>query len=233
MAEEDKKEKVELDRLKLPKAQARNNSEETEASIQQLHSDGLQKFLSNPAERVREAYWHPNSPTEFTHDEMMVYKECNNEAFYYRGAPAALIVGSLTTFAAMSEKIKPGRFGYIPKILALSGVAFIFGKLSYGEQCTQKFLEMESTKYGNQAKIIREARGMPELIDPNIITDPETTQPYEQSQETSLPVVSALTVPFQIAASLEKTPESTPKSEDFNKLQSKNKYGDVGYEHVK
>ena len=38
MAEEDKKEKVELDRLKLPKAQARNNSEETEASIQQLHS---------------------------------------------------------------------------------------------------------------------------------------------------------------------------------------------------
>ena len=81
-----------------------------------------------------------------------------------------MVVGSLTTFAAMSEKIKPGRFGYIPKILALSGVAFIFGKLSYGEQCTQKFLEMESTKYGNQAKIIREARGMPELIDPNIIT---------------------------------------------------------------
>ena len=34
--------------------------------------DGLQKFLSNPADRVREAYWHPNSPTEFTHDEMMV-----------------------------------------------------------------------------------------------------------------------------------------------------------------
>jgi hypothetical protein len=49
----------------------------------------------------------------------------------------------------------------------------------------------------------------------------------------SIPIVSALTVPFQIAASLEKTPESTPKSEDFNKLQSKNKYGDVGYEHVK
>ena len=63
--------------------------------------------------------------------------------------------------------------------------------------------------------------------------DQETTQPYEQSQETSIPIVSALTVPFQIAASFEKTPESTPKSEDFNKLQSKNKYGDVGYEHVK
>jgi len=229
MAEEDKKEKVELDRLKLPKAQARNNSEETEASIQQLHSDGLQKFLSNPADRVREAYWHPNSPTEFTHDEMMVYKECNNEAFYYRGAPAALVVGSLTTFAAMSEKIKPGRFGYIPKILALSGVAFIFGKLSYGEQCTQKFLEMESTKYGNQAKIIREARGMPELIDPNIT---ETTQPYEQFQH-NIPVVSALTVPFQIAASLDKTPETTAKSPEDFKLQSNNKYGDVGYEHVK
>ena len=37
-----------------------------------LKLDGLQKFLSNPAERVREAYWHPNSPTEFTYDEMMV-----------------------------------------------------------------------------------------------------------------------------------------------------------------
>ena len=37
-----------------------------------LYLDGLQKFLSNPADRVREAYWHPNSPTEFTHDEMMV-----------------------------------------------------------------------------------------------------------------------------------------------------------------
>ena len=107
------------------------------------------------------------NPTRYVSHEK-VYKECNNEAFYYRGAPAALIVGSLTTFAAMSEKIKPGRFGYIPKILALSGVAFIFGKLSYGEQCTQKFLQMESTKYGNQARIIREARGMPELLDPNI-----------------------------------------------------------------
>ena len=38
MEEQDKKEKVELDRLKLPKAAAKKDSEETEASIQQLHS---------------------------------------------------------------------------------------------------------------------------------------------------------------------------------------------------
>ena len=62
--------------------------------------------------------------------------------------------------------------------------------------------------------------------------DKETTQSYEQSQH-SIPVVSALTVPFQIAASLEKTPETTAKSPEDVKLQSKNKYGDVGYEHVK
>ena len=60
----------------------------------------------------------------------------------------------------------------------------------------------------------------------------ETTQPYEQSQH-SIPVVSALTVPFQIAASLEKTQETPGKSSEDFKLQSKNKYGDVGYEHVK
>ena len=60
----------------------------------------------------------------------------------------------------------------------------------------------------------------------------ETTQPYEQSQH-SIPVVSALTVPFQIAASLEKTQETPEKSSEDFKLQSKNKYGDVGYEHVK
>ena len=110
--------------------------------------------------------WNSNPKRYVSHEK--VYKECNNEAFYFRGAPAALVVGSLTTFAAMSEKISPGRFGYLPKILAVSGVAFILGKLTYGEQCTQKFLQMESTKYGNQARIIREARGMPELIDPNI-----------------------------------------------------------------
>ena len=71
-----------------------------------------------------------------------VYKECNNEAFYYRGAPAGLIAGGLTTLAAMNDKIKPGRFGFIFKILATTGVAFILGKLSYGELCTQKFLQV-------------------------------------------------------------------------------------------
>ena len=45
--------------------------------------------------------------------------------------------------------------------------------------------------------------------------------------------MSTLTVPFQIAESLEKTPETTAKSPEDFKLQSKNKYGDVGYEHVK
>ena len=47
MAEEDRKEKVELDRLKLPKAQARNNSEETEASIQQLHSGTIFSYVGH------------------------------------------------------------------------------------------------------------------------------------------------------------------------------------------
>ena len=50
----------------------KSKDESNEATLQQLHSDGLQAFISNPAKRIREAYWHPNSPSEFTYEEMMV-----------------------------------------------------------------------------------------------------------------------------------------------------------------
>ena len=63
--------------------------------------------------------------------------------------------------------------------------------------------------------------------------NPETTQSYEQSQDTSIPSVPVLNISTLIAKSLEKTPETTPKSSEEFKLKSNNKYGDVGYEHVK
>jgi hypothetical protein len=45
--------------------------------------------------------------------------------------------------------------------------------------------------------------------------------------------VPVLNISTLIAKSLEKTPETTPKSSEEFKLKSNNKYGDVGYEHVK
>ena len=191
------------------------------ASIRQLHQEGMQSFIENPAERIKERYWTPSSPGEFSPTEKIVYMECNDEAFYYRALPATMIVGTFTLWGAYTERLSPGRFGYLPKLMLYTGVAFVLGKMSYGENCTQKFLRQ--VPYGNQAQIIRKNRGLAEpALDPLIkeiessFSSDEAMKSFVQSQE-SLSTVSGL-------RALDTTSSTTSQT------LSKNKYGDVGFE---
>ena len=191
------------------------------ASIRELHEGGMQRFVENPVERIKERYWTPSSPSEFSSEEIKVYIECNNEAFYYRALPATMIVGTFTLWGAYTERLSPGRFGYLPKLMLYTGVAFVLGKMSYGENCTQKFLRQ--VPYGNQAQIIRKNRGLAEpALDPLIkeiessFSSDEAMKSFVQSQE-SLSTVSGL-------RALDTTSSTTSQT------LSKNKYGDVGFE---
>ena len=197
-------------------------------SIRELHEGGMELFINNPVERIKERYWTPSSPSEFSPQEVKVYMECNDEAFYYRALPATMIVGTVTLWGAFTERLSPGRFGYLPKLMLYTGVAFILGKMSYGENCTQKFLQQ--VPYGNQAQIIRKARGLPEPLDPLIkeiessFSSDEAMKSFVQSQE-SLSSVSGL------RAALDKPSTSTEVQEHPTaQTLSKNKYGDVGFE---
>ena len=195
------------------------------ASIRELHEGGMQRFVENPVERIKERYWTPSSPSEFSSEEIKVYIECNDEAFYYRALPATLITGTVTLWGAYTERLSPGRFGYMPKLLLYTGVAFVLGKMSYGENCTQKFLQQ--VPYGNQAQIIRKNRGLAEPLDPIIkeiessFSSDEAMKSFVQSQE-SLSTVSGL-------KALDTTTSTSTEAQKPTNL-SKNKYGDVGFE---
>ena len=57
---------------------------QSELSIRELHQDRIKLFISNPIERIKDTYSQGVQPAQFSNEEWKVYKECNEEAFYYR-----------------------------------------------------------------------------------------------------------------------------------------------------
>ncbi|XP_051561234.1 OCIA domain-containing protein 1-like isoform X1 [Myxocyprinus asiaticus] len=109
-----------------------------------------------------------------TEEEKRVFRECNQESFWYRSVPISVIGMALTQFLISRGALTAsGRFGSLPKVGFAGVCGYLGGKMSYMKTCQEKFKSLENSPLG---EVLRERqRHQPpmftheksELSDPN------------------------------------------------------------------
>ncbi|XP_067298055.1 OCIA domain-containing protein 1-like isoform X2 [Pseudorasbora parva] len=84
-----------------------------------------------------------------TEEERRVFRECNQESFWYRSLPISATSMAFTQFLISRGALtSSGRFGSLPK-LAFAGVCgYLGGKMSYMNACQEKFKSLENSPLG-------------------------------------------------------------------------------------
>ncbi|KAJ6668536.1 hypothetical protein lerEdw1_012018 [Lerista edwardsae] len=84
-----------------------------------------------------------------TEDERRIFKECNDESFWYRSLPISA-VSMLVTQMLINKGILTthSRFGSLPKVAFAGVCGYIAGKISYMKTCQEKFKRLENSPLG-------------------------------------------------------------------------------------
>ncbi|XP_054846610.1 OCIA domain-containing protein 1 [Eublepharis macularius] len=84
-----------------------------------------------------------------TDEERRVFRECNEESFWYRSVPMSAI-GMLVTQILIKKGILTthSRFGSAPKVAFAGFCGYMGGKLSYMKACQEKFRKLENSPLG-------------------------------------------------------------------------------------
>ncbi|KAL7841096.1 hypothetical protein SRHO_G00247870 [Serrasalmus rhombeus] len=84
-----------------------------------------------------------------TEEERRVFKECNQESFWYRSVPISVSSMALTQFLISRGALTASpRFGSVPKVLFAGACGYFAGKLSYMKTCQEKFKRLENSRLG-------------------------------------------------------------------------------------
>ncbi|XP_048390213.1 OCIA domain-containing protein 1 isoform X2 [Stegostoma tigrinum] len=85
-----------------------------------------------------------------TEEERRVFRECNQESFYYRSLPFSGM-SMLGTQLLISRGVlsTSTRFGSIPKIAFAGICGYLIGKISYMKTCQEKFMRLENSPLGD------------------------------------------------------------------------------------
>ncbi|KAF7659838.1 hypothetical protein LDENG_00292430 [Lucifuga dentata] len=121
-----------------------------------------------------------------TEDEKRVFRECNQESFWYRSVPFSVISMAITQALITRGTLTASpRFGSTPK-LAFSGFCgYLAGKMSYMKTCQEKFKRLENSPLG---EALRQRTGLPpqysqgaqsELSDPSTQSFDSMFQPAD------------------------------------------------------
>ncbi|XP_067891818.1 OCIA domain-containing protein 1 isoform X2 [Heterodontus francisci] len=85
-----------------------------------------------------------------TEEERRVFRECNQESFYYRSLPfsgmSVLVTQVLISRGILSTST---RFGSIPKVAFAGVCGYLIGKISYMKTCQEKFMRLENSPLGD------------------------------------------------------------------------------------
>ncbi|XP_041054405.1 OCIA domain-containing protein 1 isoform X2 [Carcharodon carcharias] len=85
-----------------------------------------------------------------TEEERRVFRECNQESFYYRSLPfsgmSMLVTQVLISRGILSTST---RFGSIPKVVFAGVCGYLVGKISYMKTCQEKFMRLENSPLGD------------------------------------------------------------------------------------
>ncbi|XP_050973903.1 OCIA domain-containing protein 1-like isoform X1 [Labeo rohita] len=109
-----------------------------------------------------------------TEEERRVFRECNQESFWYRSLPISAISMALTQFLISRGALTAsGRFGSLPKVAFAGVFGYLGGKLSYMKTCQEKFKSLENSPLGEALRQRQRnlppvfTRKHPEISDPN------------------------------------------------------------------
>ncbi|XP_020369866.2 OCIA domain-containing protein 1 isoform X2 [Rhincodon typus] len=85
-----------------------------------------------------------------TEEERRVFRECNQESFYYRSLPFSGM-SMLGTQLLISRGVlsTSTRFGSIPKVAFAGICGYLIGKISYMKTCQEKFMRLENSPLGD------------------------------------------------------------------------------------
>ncbi|XP_041641410.1 OCIA domain-containing protein 1-like [Cheilinus undulatus] len=110
-----------------------------------------------------------------TDEERMVFKECNQESFWYRSVPFSVVSMAVTqALVARGTLTASPRFGALPKVVFAGFCGYLAGKMSYMKTCQEKFKRLENSPLG---EALRKRTGLPQQF-PKVaqseLSDPDT-----------------------------------------------------------
>ncbi|XP_030048062.1 OCIA domain-containing protein 1, partial [Microcaecilia unicolor] len=92
-----------------------------------------------------------------TEEERRVFRECNEESFWYRSLPISAVSMLATQFLISRGTLtSSSRFGSIPKVAFAGACGYIAGKISYMKTCQEKFKRLENSPLGD---VLRQGYG--------------------------------------------------------------------------
>lgn len=84
-----------------------------------------------------------------TEDERRVFRECNQESFWYRSVPFSVVSMAITqALVARGSLTASPRFGSLPKVAFAGFCGYLAGKMSYMKTCQEKFKRLENSPLG-------------------------------------------------------------------------------------
>ncbi|XP_031416025.1 OCIA domain-containing protein 1-like isoform X2 [Clupea harengus] len=85
-----------------------------------------------------------------TEEEKRVFRECNQESFWYRSVPISVISMAVTQ-ALITRGIltSSSRFGSLPKVAFAGACGYLAGKISYMKTCQEKFKNLPNSPLGD------------------------------------------------------------------------------------
>ncbi|XP_040042581.2 OCIA domain-containing protein 1 [Gasterosteus aculeatus] len=138
-----------------------------------------------------------------TEEEKRVFRECNNESFWYRSVPFS-VVGVAVTQVLVAKGILSAspRFGSLPKVVFAGFCGYLAGKMSYMKTCQEKFKRLDNSPLG---EALRQRTGMSPL------------SPKAPQSEMSDPDAPSFDTMFQQAdAPVHATPDSRTDEYGYN-----------------
>ncbi|XP_071388181.1 OCIA domain-containing protein 1 [Centroberyx affinis] len=152
-----------------------------------------------------------------TEDERRIFRECNQESFWYRSVPFSVVSMAITqALVARGTLTSSPRFGSLPKVAFAGFCGYLAGKMSYMKTCQEKFKRLENSPLG---EALRQRTGLPpphsqgpqsELSDPNTQSFDPMFQPAESTSQ-----MPNNTRDFDYGYSAE-SPQQTGRGDDFN-----------------
>uniref|UniRef100_A0A3B3ZV87 OCIA domain-containing protein 1 n=1 Tax=Periophthalmus magnuspinnatus TaxID=409849 RepID=A0A3B3ZV87_9GOBI len=84
-----------------------------------------------------------------TDEERKVFRECNQESFWYRSVPFSVVSMAITqALVARGSLSSSPRFGSLPKVVFAGFCGYLAGKMSYMKTCQEKFKRLENSPLG-------------------------------------------------------------------------------------
>ncbi|XP_077379556.1 OCIA domain-containing protein 1 [Festucalex cinctus] len=175
-----------------------------------------------------------------TEEELRVFKECNEESFWYRSVPFSIVSMAVTqALVARGSLSASPRFGAFPKVVFAGFCGYLAGKMSYLKVCQEKFKRLDNSRLG---EALRQRTGLSsqlpggaqsELSDPDHQNYDAMFQPAETPASTmehgygfnpEAPVPTRRTDDFSVPAqSYEEENEPKRKSILYEDLRVKNR----------